>query len=182
MAAASTIPIREAAAPVEAKPQEPDQPKREARPASPASFKLREQVNNTWRHAMAEGVTAADLESDAYFGAMAEQLSDWDSVLCIEHGRRKAHEVLIVMGGRDATRGVGSGRAKGIVVHSYDIPAINRNSNDGLPEQYSIYFDGDRNAFIPFWGGAPLWADGYPTYEAARTMILGHARQATRTL
>jgi hypothetical protein len=67
-----------------------------------------------------------------------------------------------------------------LVLEEVEVPAISRNFNDGLPDGYSITFDGFRNVHIPYWGELALNLDGFPMREHARENILHHSIQAAR--
>jgi len=57
---------------------------------------------------------------------------------------------------------------------------IDRQANDGLPDNYSIEFDGFRGANVPRWGTRSLNPDGFRTRDEARDVILNHSKQAGR--
>jgi len=157
------------------------------RVAAAASFDIFEQGNLTWRHVCKSGTRTEDLEHPDYLGAIATKLSDNDLLHIFSEDRQRYWQALVIQGGRDGSGGGGSGRARLMVLPSYpvDLPAVNRNVNDGLPEGYSVQFDGFRRVHIPMWdrgdglGMQPLSPDGWPRYEDARAAVIHHSAKAT---
>jgi hypothetical protein len=156
--------------------------KPEPRVATARSFQLCEETNNSWRCLAPAGTTKEDLEGPNYLSAIAGSLTDFDSITVIIEDRSLLYECLVVQGGRDGLTGIGGGRARMVVRPGYPlvIPPIDRNANVGLPENYSIVFDGFRGVHVPYWNKRVLNPDGFPVRDEARNVILTHSRQAAR--
>jgi hypothetical protein len=146
----------------------------------PKDFQIFEQVSLRWRHVAKAGTGTEDLKHPDYLSGIASKLSDYDLVDVYTADGRLYWQCVVVQGGRDGLSGRGGGRARMTPLPGFpmELPVIDRLANAGLPDGYSIPFDGFRRVHVPMWGTVPLNADGMPNFQDAHDVVIRHAAQA----